>query len=153
MRDRTKVELFDELLACAIQSSHAMGVTVRALSSDPIHASQVTLLNESLDELDSNKVLLSKVFHPPSNIRFPLLFIAKEIQEKKSFLGPLRKRCDRFTLVPIEALLTSLPLFTISLKRILPRRDLVAASSACRSWRPVAQLILHDRVNIYTECV
>lgn len=30
----------------------------------------------------------------------------------------------------------------------LPRRDLDAASLACRAWRPVAQLLLHLRVNI-----
>jgi hypothetical protein len=29
---------------------------------------------------------------------------------------------------------------------LLPRRDIVAASSACRAWRPVAQLLLHNRL-------
>lgn len=30
--------LFDNLLACAIQSSHAMDATVKALAPDPLHA-------------------------------------------------------------------------------------------------------------------
>jgi hypothetical protein len=58
MNDQAKVELFDELLACAIKSSHAMDATVRALASDPLHAARVTLLKDSLD---STKVILIKV--------------------------------------------------------------------------------------------
>jgi hypothetical protein len=71
MLDEAKVALFDGLLACVIQSSHAMDETARALAPEPIHAPQVLLLNDSLD---STRVLLSKVLtHPSSNIRFPLL--------------------------------------------------------------------------------
>jgi hypothetical protein len=73
MLDESKVVLFDELLACVIQSSHAMDETAKALSSDPLHSSRVLLLNESLD---STRVLLSKVLiHPSFYIRFPLLLI------------------------------------------------------------------------------
>jgi hypothetical protein len=76
MRDKAKVELFDELLACAMQSSHAMDETVRALVSNPLHT-------------------------------------------KKSSTGPLRKRRDRFTIVPIATPFMSLSLSTISHKRCL----------------------------------
>jgi hypothetical protein len=31
---------------------------------------------------------------------------------------------------------------------LLPRRDLLAASSSCRAWRPVAQLLIYDRVKL-----
>jgi hypothetical protein len=63
MLDESKVALFDELLACVIQSSHAMDVTSRAFAPDHLHAARVLLLNDSLD---STRVLLSKVLnhHP-----------------------------------------------------------------------------------------
>jgi hypothetical protein len=61
MNDQEKVELFDELLACAMQSSHAIDATVRALAPDPIHAAQ------AVESLDSNKVILSKVLIRPLN--------------------------------------------------------------------------------------
>jgi hypothetical protein len=34
----------------------------------------------------------------------------------------------------------------------LPRLDLVASSPTCRAWRPVAQLLFHDRATIDAEC-
>jgi hypothetical protein len=55
-----KFDLFDELLACVIQSSFAMDDTAKALASDPIHAARVALLK---DALDSTKVLFTKVKH------------------------------------------------------------------------------------------
>jgi hypothetical protein len=58
MLDELEVALFDELVACVIQSSHAMCGTAKALPVDPLHAPQVLLLNDSLD---STRVLLSKV--------------------------------------------------------------------------------------------
>jgi hypothetical protein len=62
MKDEAKVALFDELLACVIQSSHAMDETARALTPEPLHTSRVLLLNDSLD---STRVLLTKVLiHP-----------------------------------------------------------------------------------------
>jgi hypothetical protein len=79
MLDEAKVALFDELLVCVIQSSHAMDDTVKALASDPLHAARAILLNDSLD---STRVLLSKVFiHPSSNGRFPRLTILKGDRE------------------------------------------------------------------------
>jgi hypothetical protein len=57
-----KVAMYDELLACVIQSSDAMNETVRALESDPLHAARVVRLNVSLD---STRVLLCKVLIPP----------------------------------------------------------------------------------------
>jgi hypothetical protein len=90
MLDESKVALFDELLACVIQSSHAMNETTKALSVDPLHFRQVVLLNDSLD---STKVMLSKVLiNPSSNIRFPLLCILVGRLEKRSLLEPRRKR-------------------------------------------------------------
>jgi hypothetical protein len=63
MNDGAKVALFDDLLACVIQSSHAMDETFRALAPDPLHAARVILLNDSLD---STRVLLTKVsIHTP----------------------------------------------------------------------------------------
>jgi hypothetical protein len=73
MLDESKVALFAELLACLIQSSHAMDEAAKALAPDPLHAARIILLNDSLD---STRVLLSKVFlHPFSYIRFPHLLI------------------------------------------------------------------------------
>jgi hypothetical protein len=74
MKDEAKVALFDELLACVIQSSHAMDDTAKALAPDPLHAARIILLNDSLD---STRVLLSKVLIVLSNIRFPLLITQK----------------------------------------------------------------------------
>jgi hypothetical protein len=80
MLNESKAELFDELLACVIQSSYAMDETVNAIASDPVHSPQVLLLNDSLE---STRVLLSKVvIHPSSNIRFPLLLTQNGRQEK-----------------------------------------------------------------------
>jgi hypothetical protein len=58
MLDEAKLALFDELLACTIQSSYAMDATVRAIAPDPLHAARVLLLSDSLD---STRVLLTKV--------------------------------------------------------------------------------------------
>jgi hypothetical protein len=58
MLDESKRELFDELLACVIQSSFAIDDAAKALASDPLHATRVALLKDSLD---STKVLLTKV--------------------------------------------------------------------------------------------
>jgi hypothetical protein len=58
MLDESKVALFDELLACVIQSSHAMDMTAKALAPNPLHAARIILLNDSLD---STRVLLTKV--------------------------------------------------------------------------------------------
>jgi hypothetical protein len=76
----SKAALFDELLACVIQSSHAMDEAVKALAPEPLHAARVLLLNDSLD---STRVLLSKVLlHPSSNLRFLLLLILDGRQKK-----------------------------------------------------------------------
>jgi hypothetical protein len=53
MKEESKVTLFDELLACVIQSSHAMDETARALAPDPLHVARVYLLNESLIQPES----------------------------------------------------------------------------------------------------
>jgi radical SAM superfamily enzyme YgiQ (UPF0313 family) len=110
-----------------------MDAAARALAPAPLHAARIILLNESLD---SSKVLLSKVFHPYFNIRYPLLRIVKERREKK--------RCGRFTLVLIAAPSTSQLLSQEVLKNaliLLPRRDLLAASSVCLAWRPITACI------------
>jgi hypothetical protein len=79
LEEEAKVALFDELLACVIQSSHAMEDTANALVFDPLHSARVILLNDSLD---STRVLLSKVFiHPSSYRRFPPLTILKGNRE------------------------------------------------------------------------
>jgi hypothetical protein len=119
MKDETKVELFDELLAGAARSSQAVDAILMALAPDPLHATQVLLLKESLD---STKVMLSKVsINPFFNTRFHLLLIVMERREKKSSPELRRKRCDRFILVLIAVQSTSLPLSTIFLKRCLRR--------------------------------
>jgi hypothetical protein len=56
--DYKKSDLFNELLACLIQSSLSMDETVRALAKEPLHAEQVNMLNDSLESV---RVLLTKV--------------------------------------------------------------------------------------------
>jgi hypothetical protein len=58
MTDEAKLALHDLFIAYLIQSADAMNSTARALVSDPLQASQVVLLNDSLD---SAKILLTKV--------------------------------------------------------------------------------------------
>ena len=90
MNDERKIQLFDELLVCVIQSSHAMDAAARAYAQDPLQAARVILLNKSLD---STKVLLSKVLlRPSSNKRSPLLSIVWESRGVRSLLELPRKR-------------------------------------------------------------
>jgi hypothetical protein len=60
MTDEAKLALHDLFLAYLIQSADALDSTARALESVPLQASQVVLLNESLD---SAKILLTKVLN------------------------------------------------------------------------------------------
>jgi hypothetical protein len=62
MTDEAKLALHDLFIAYLIQSADAMDSTSRALESDPLQASQVILLNESLD---SAKILLTEVSNHP----------------------------------------------------------------------------------------
>jgi hypothetical protein len=62
MTDEAKLALHDLFLSYLIQSADAMNTTARAIESDPLQASQVVLLNDSLD---SAKILLTKVLNPP----------------------------------------------------------------------------------------
>jgi hypothetical protein len=61
MTDEAKLAIHDLFLAYLIQSADAINTTARVIESDPLQASQVVLLNESLD---SAKILLTKV--PPT---------------------------------------------------------------------------------------
>jgi hypothetical protein len=61
MLDKEKLELFEQLLAYLIVSSTAIDSAARTLEADPLHASQLVLLNESLD---AAKILLTMVFNP-----------------------------------------------------------------------------------------
>ena len=96
MNDQIKLALFDALLAYLIQSSTAMDGTIKSLASGALVSPLV--LNEAID---SAKVLLSKVIDPSINDRLLLLFIVKENPERLSWLGVLRIKCDRSTLVSI----------------------------------------------------
>jgi hypothetical protein len=59
MNDESKLALFDALLAYLIQSSTAMGSTIKALETGAL------VSQDSLNEAnDSAKVLLSKVIQP-----------------------------------------------------------------------------------------
>jgi hypothetical protein len=62
MTDEAKLALHDMFLSYLIQSADAIDSTARALASDPLQASQVILLNDSLD---SAKILLTKAFYQP----------------------------------------------------------------------------------------
>jgi hypothetical protein len=62
MTDEAKLALHDLFLAYLIQSADAMDSTAKILVSDPLQASQVVILNDSLD---SAKIILTKVFNKP----------------------------------------------------------------------------------------
>jgi hypothetical protein len=48
MQEPFSLERYNKLVAYLIQSSDAMDETARSLASDPLHASRVKLLKESL---------------------------------------------------------------------------------------------------------
>jgi hypothetical protein len=60
MMEEAKLALHDLFVSYLIQSADAMNNTARALASDPLQASQVNLLSESID---SAKILLTKVLN------------------------------------------------------------------------------------------
>jgi hypothetical protein len=62
MTDKATRALQNMFFAYLIQSVDAMDSTARALAPDPLQASQVVLLNDSLA---SAKILLTKVLDPP----------------------------------------------------------------------------------------
>jgi hypothetical protein len=62
MTDEAKLALHDMFFSYLIQSADAMDSTTKALASDPLQASQVNLLSDSLD---SAKILLTKVSNHP----------------------------------------------------------------------------------------
>jgi hypothetical protein len=62
MTDEAKLALHDLFLTYLIQSADALDSTLKALAPDPLQASQVVLLNDSLD---AAKILLTKVLYPP----------------------------------------------------------------------------------------
>jgi hypothetical protein len=124
----------------------------RALAPDPsicCKSNPVERLLPSFSQSRITRVLIQFILLH----RYPSPEYCEERLQRFS-LEP-RKRYGRLhSLVLIAAPTMSLPQFTMFPKEVLERpcppsrRDLVSASSACRAWRPVAQLLLHSRLAI-----